>query len=44
MSRPQRPEILVGSSVAFCTLAERMEMGVSTLRNCLQQQCWPHFS
>ncbi len=44
ISRPQRPEIFIGSSVAFCTFADRIETGLSTLRKFLQQQYCPHLS
>jgi hypothetical protein len=41
LSRPQRPEIFVGSSVAFCTLAIFIETGGISLRNVPQQTGWP---
>ncbi len=44
ISLPQRPLIFKGSSVAFWIFADFMLMGLSTFRNCLQQQCCPHFS
>ncbi|MCG3123736.1 MAG: hypothetical protein GIKADHBN_02157 [Phycisphaerales bacterium] len=44
MSRPHRPEILRGSSVAFWIFADFMLIGLSTLRKFLQQQYWPQRS
>ena len=40
-NRPQRPEILEGSSVDFCSLAMRMETGGMTVMCVLQQTGFP---
>jgi hypothetical protein len=44
ISRPHRPEIFSGSSVAFCTFALFIDTGLSTFRKFLQQQYCPHRS